>query len=289
VGAKEEESVLPTSTETQIPTPTLTPTVTPVPTATLSPTPAPTPTVLNILNNLPDDFAGGIAESHLPYDELVMSINPQAKVIVIPGSTGVAYSIPNETCNDFTVKDGIALYYILSKRAGQSFAYVGPLIDSESLFIFFENRGNGCQIIRNNLGAPAFCASQIYQPKGWGGTEMHTEFNLYPPEENGWERYSLQDPVYCAIAGLKVFALDMEGNSVMAAANYKGYHSVTDPDFVANYMPPYNMQHKVVGGQIIPFSNDIELERLLAPEITEMEKLVDSFYELYPDFYFGTN
>lgn len=214
----------------------------------------------------------------------------ETEVVVVTEEVPVVTNPPpvltgNDMCNGFTKRDAVAVVYLMSRRFGQSFRFTGPLIGSESAFIFYEFDGpNGeCVANQNNAGAPAYCAGQIYQPRGAGG-QTHPEFDLYPTGNE--PRASLQDPVYCMAASMKVYAYDFGGNSILAAANYKGFGSAYDSIFVNNYMPWYNAGAVTVDGVTIPFVDDYDrIHSILGPEIDKWEASIDDFYRKMPGFY----
>lgn len=229
----------------------------------------------------------GYAGFHIPFESMEgVKFEKMVVVIVLDNDKPVSvnipsYSVPSETCGSFTREDGIAYAYVMAKRFGLSFLYVGPLIASESMFTFFVSDGNGgCKIIQNYQGAQAFCAGQIYGPKGWGGVETHPNINLYPIAEN--RRDSLQDPVYCMAASMKILN-GFGGNSVLAAARYKGFSSENDPLFVSNYMPTFNSQMITINGVDYPFNNDQLLEERLGEHLTRAMEDVENFYQQYPN------
>jgi len=285
------------SEKVSLPTITTAPTASPSPTAVLS-TPSPIPTleeiVIVIEPTLPVEtklLNEEFAKLHIPAEQMVgVSFKTVTRTTIVGGrETTVTSQAPqlvsSNGCNEFTQRDAVALVYLMSKKFGQSFAFTGPLIGSESAFVFYEHDGPGgeCVANQNNAGAPAYCAGQIYQPNGAGG-QTHPEFDLYPTGSES--RASLQDPVYCMAASMKVFRDDFGGNSILAAANYKGFGSASNADFVANYMPWYNAGSVSVEGVTVPFVDDDNLIRsLLGPEIDKWSASIEDFYNKMPSFY----
>jgi hypothetical protein len=234
-----------------------------------------------LMGMLPEGFAA----VHVAIEELPF-IKIESEIVYVTDTSGntlpstvTRYTLVGNSCNDFSLEDGIALTYLMSKRYEMDFAVTGALIAAESGYVFFENRGGQCTVIQNHRGAPAYCAGQIWKPDGWGGTPLHARYKLYPSYEG--DLRNLHNPVYCMMASFDILK-SFGGSTVRAAAGYQGFsYNTNAPSFVGNFLRHYNAGAVTRNGVTYPFNNDLVIEGLLSSNLIKAQQMIDEFYSSY--------
>lgn len=188
-----------------------------------------------VFGGLPSDFA----TAHVSLEELpFVTLKGDSQMLVVAGQPPTASSIlvRSSLCKEESIVENIKTVYRAFRAAvpNVSVRTFLSLILTESGFRNFTDKGNGCELLQNYGGAPAYGMTQIYEPSG----PTHPEI----------DKDKLVDTVYAAEQGARIYAefyASSGGDEVLAAACYKGFCSSAYPSpkdatlFVNNFMGAY--------------------------------------------------
>jgi hypothetical protein len=182
------------------------------------------------LGNLPENFAS----AHVSLDQLpFITLKGDSKNVVVAGNASSSIVVAASLCKEENIVENIKITWQAFHAAAPdaSARAILSLILTETGFRNFTDNGNGCELLQNYAGAPAFGMTQIYMP-------AHPDI----------DKSRLIDVKYAAEVGAQIYADFYEssgGDEVLAAACYKGFCSSAYPSpkdatgFVNNFMGAY--------------------------------------------------